>query len=373
MRQRLISIIALTLLMLVGIVRASHADDDASVRTVELTLHAAEPATPVLKYGLKPDRQELKPGNAAGLYYRAILGLPRLLPTGGQGDADNSPNEQLIDLLDEKPSEMSMDEARHVLTFFHDSIQEATIGARRNRCEWDIPVAEEGFETLLSELQGIRMLTRALALQARVQIRQSNYAEVIETLQTGLTMARHVSRSGTLLSTLVGVACAQLMLTEADGLLQSPDAPNLYWAVLSLGDRFVDKPAGLDSEMRWIEKYRIEQLAGGPISQQQAKQLASSMAEVMELLSEGSSSNNIIRTRVGPDEPLSRQMLFTLYSLNAYPVAKQQLIGRGYEGQMVEAMPVAQVVYSTSSSVTRRSCNSIAVPRNFPIRPRFAR
>jgi len=108
--------------------------------------------------------------------------------------------------------------------------------ARCNQCNWP-PFDPEPLPQNLSEY---RKLAYLLSLQARLQIAQGQYDQAVGTIQTGLAMARHVGKGPTLVQRLVSIAIAALMCGQLEQFVQSPDAPNLYWALQSLPKPFVD-------------------------------------------------------------------------------------------------------------------------------------
>jgi len=84
------------------------------------------------------------------------------------------------------------------------------------------------------------LLAFTLALQARLQIAQGQYDRAVGTIQTGLAMARHIGQGPTLVQRLVSIAIAALMCGQVEQFVQSPNAPNLYWALQGLPRPFID-------------------------------------------------------------------------------------------------------------------------------------
>jgi len=79
-----------------------------------------------------------------------------------------------------------------------------------------------------------------LALQMRLQIARGQFDEAIGTVRAGFAMAKHLDASHTFLHGLFGVGIGGLMCGQLEQFVQSPNAPNLYWALRALPRRFID-------------------------------------------------------------------------------------------------------------------------------------
>ncbi len=302
------------------------------LRIVSLELHPAKPPFPVLKYRLLPDVRDQQDGNAALRYYRAIVTMQqRGIRDADEPDSVFSLFEKFGDSLDTFP----VDHARNMLNHHASALREVARGARRKRCEWDIPFAEDGFATLLPESQEMRILARVLAIKARVEIIDGDYAAAAETLRTGFAMSRHIAEDSVLVNSMIGVGVAKTMLVDVEHFVQANDSPNLYWALSALGSPLIDLSTSLDNERLWMhaEIPHVSKLATTTLSKAQAQELKAGLSRMMEWLGDA-----------GTDGTLAEEMKLTAYSMLAYPKAKVALIGRGYDAETVEAMPVAQAV-----------------------------
>jgi hypothetical protein len=70
-------------------------------------------------------------------------------------------------------------------------------------------------------------------------VQDKRFDKAVQSMQTGLAMARHVADSPILIQALVGTAIANLMLQPAEEWIGSPDSPNLYWALAVLPQPFI--------------------------------------------------------------------------------------------------------------------------------------
>jgi hypothetical protein len=83
-------------------------------------------------------------------------------------------------------------------------------GAARTRCDWAVGLGR-GFELPFSHGDGARVLSSLACLRARLRLEEGRPAEAVEDLVAALTLARHVSRDGTLDSLKAGYALERLL------------------------------------------------------------------------------------------------------------------------------------------------------------------
>jgi hypothetical protein len=313
------------------------------VRVVKLSVSPAARPVPVMKYRLLPTDRELVPGNAAALYYRAIV---HLLNNRRQLVGKTADKKMLAardgEWLELPPDKLPQADVRRALEGWSSAIEEATLGARRTQAIWDLPLREQGIETLLPEIQEMRTLARLLALKTKLAMADKKYDEAADALETMMQLGQHVSTSGTLISSLVGVACDSIALNEAEFWIGSPDSPNLYWALTALRNPPIDMAAGLESEHYWVGSSLpyVELLSTSVLSAEQGRELARAIGQFMGLAVE----NPTLELLPGLKLPVPADAVMLLPALATYPSAKRELIARGRPAAEVERMPVAQVV-----------------------------
>ena len=296
---------------------------------IELTVSAAPRPEDVLRYRFAPRFGELSEGNAAALYYRAIVELQGAAVAGV--DVRQGMN-QVSAWLELPPDELPIDEAKRQIDRHRRELKEIHIGARRRDAHWDIPLDEEGAMTLLTEVQEIRNLARLLALETRVAVLEGDYEAASTSLETLMTMGRHVGESGSLISMFVGLAVYNLSLREIEHWVDQPDSPNTYWALTRLPGPVGDLPAVLETENRMIAGTfpALEQLETSILSKPQAEELTTILQEMISMDASASA--------------LPAELSIVSLGLRVYPVAKRQLIESGLDVGLVEAMPVTQVI-----------------------------
>ena len=133
--------------------------------------------------------------NAALHYWQAFAGLPRLDDTQARklGDGLTMP-------LD--------DDARAWVNATSDSLRELHYGAALPNCAWGISF-EDGFFAVMHHTRAARRLANLMTLRIRIAFDEVRVPEAVGDALAMLTMARHLSTDGTLLSWLVGGAIEQ--------------------------------------------------------------------------------------------------------------------------------------------------------------------
>jgi hypothetical protein len=210
----------------------------------KLVLKAARSPSPVLRYPLLPELRSQQPGNAVEHYRKAqelirnelgsSAGYDRRLERWRAVPLTRFPKAEVRAFFDQAP----------------ETFKEIALGARSEGCDWG--VAEElrknGIFTELAGQQELREFINLLDVRARLELAEGSWPQALHTVQTGLTMGRHVAESPTLISALIGVAVSQIMLNRLQEVMQQPDVPNLYWALTDLPQPFIDLHRGLQGE-----------------------------------------------------------------------------------------------------------------------------
>ncbi len=129
--------------------------------------------------------------NAALKYWQAFSTMPKLDEKFQPGDVGTMP-------LDAKTKELVASAAY--------SLEQLHYGAALPRCAWGISLEEDGIRTLLPECQAARNLTALARLRIRLRFGEGKTAEAVDDAVDALTLGRHVSRDGTLIAVLVGIA-----------------------------------------------------------------------------------------------------------------------------------------------------------------------
>jgi hypothetical protein len=184
-------------------------------------LNAVAPPTQASKYSLAIDPKEKRPGNAAMFYMRAAL---LLSPTRADQfdkayDAQQAKNQAQFNQLAAPLSDGGG---------FYDELQMAS---ERQECDWNTGIEERGFNTLLPELNSMRMLANSLSVQAGYQMGQGKIDDSLATIRVMYQMGQDVAKGPVLVNGLVGVGITALTDGRLIDLMGRADSPNLYWAL----------------------------------------------------------------------------------------------------------------------------------------------
>ena len=328
------------LAMVVGSLMYVQSASAVDVTTVELTVSPAVAPKPSLKYRLQTALMDQSIGNAATLYLRAMIMLKDNATL-----RDAATQDKIANFLEMPLSELPRKEVHGILDQAKSVIHEATLGSRRSTCDWELPLREEEnpYMILLPEMQEIRVIGRLLALQARMQIAEKRFDEALDTIRVGLTMGRHATEAPLLINGLVGVSIARIMITQVQELERAPGAPNLYWAVTTLPENFIDFRRALETEgamvsvifpqLRGIEKAERTDAQW----QEDWSKFQISLATLEPLVSNGGQKDDW-------REVTGQIAAKTWLALTAYPKAKAGLLEFGYNAKQIESMPVGKAI-----------------------------
>ena len=198
----------------------------------KLKIHPKDEPSPALRYTLFPDTRELVHGNAAQTYYRAFS--PDWMSFRNNKEYTDNQDKWLscpLSALDENKI--------RIPSGFLDQIHDAT---RKSYCDWDMyaKLRKDGFNMLLPDLQAMREISKALALDCRLQLKKGNIDKAMLDVKAGLTLSHHLGSGPTLIQGLVAIAAGSMMFPRLDEILQQEKAPNLYWALASLPRPLLD-------------------------------------------------------------------------------------------------------------------------------------
>ncbi|NQT12187.1 MAG: hypothetical protein HQ582_05540 [Planctomycetes bacterium] len=306
---------------------------DAKLEVIELAIRPAQPPRLALRYSLLPGYLEQTPGNAVPIYAKAFTWLG--VNVGGEKW------DKIRKWLDTPLESLPRGEVRKELERYSEALGYVDIAARRERCDWDAPVREEGrnvFGILLPEVQSARTAAWLVALRARLQIAEKNYDAAVASLRTGYAMARHVAKQPFLVSGLVGTSMVGTMNGQLQAMLAQPDVPNMYWAITALPHPMIDLRPSLEFEAAAVylmfpemEPSKRCDLSPTEWSAIVPKAL-STFAELDERLRDGKSAT------------VSEKEGFVTEALKALPHAKADLIAAGHPKEKVEAMAPGEAV-----------------------------
>lgn len=296
---------------------------------IRLTVQPADEPRPALKYQLLPSILDRTEGDAAALYYLAMTFTTR--------EHTNKMRDRIRVWIKTPPKklleELPVDEARRVLSGYSAALRHIELAARRETCDWGLPIRTDGYNITLPSLGRYKELARVLAVKARLEIAEGRYEQAVRTLSTGYGMARHLAEGPTLVHDLVGVAITSLMSEQVQELIQSEGSPNMYWALASLPRPVVSLREAMDYESSslYMAYPQLRGLADKQLSPEQWRAMTDEFAKIRDMIH-------------GEPSGTSAKLFMTAWAIKLYPEAKQSLISKGRMREQVEAMPVQQVI-----------------------------
>ncbi len=207
----------------------------AAGRDVELVLHPQKASAAVGKFSLLPPESAKVDGDAVPLYEKAIKALP-----------DKGGDDQIRKWVDMPIDQMPLDQVEEVLSKHMDSLRAVAKAAKCRQCDW--PEWKPGLE--VGDLSEYRRLAFVVRLWARMEIADKGYEGAILALQTGFGMARHLGQAPTIMQVLVGTAIGGVTCRQVGEFVGGEDAPNLYPALASLPNPFVQIEKAIETERK---------------------------------------------------------------------------------------------------------------------------
>jgi hypothetical protein len=285
------------------------------------------------RYRLAPDSLDMKTANAAPLLMRAAL-------VERQVSQRWTPKQETKWLYSELPrEEAALQEVRTFLGHYSPMLSLVDQAAHCTYCDWGFPPMT--IQTIpdlpLGEIQAMRQVAGFLALRYRLQVHDNKLDEALQTLCTGLALARHVGNSDFLIQDLVGVAIATIFLGKVEEFIQLPGAPNLYWALTQLPTPLVDCRRSIRQEMNTFARSfpQLRKLTRGPMSVEQVNQIADQMIAGLRAVSGDQGAS---------DPYWSGRLGVATLSIKLFPEAKKALLDQGLTAEQIQAMPSLQVV-----------------------------
>jgi hypothetical protein len=296
--------------------------------TVRLAVSATPEPRPALRYWLLPDPAELRPGNAAIHYYKA-LGFVEL-PNPLENFSD-----QLAAWQDLPLDQLPLAEVDQCLAQCRTLFAELDRAARCDHCRWDDHLREEGMNALLPHVQRMRGVARLVILRARAHLARGDHEAAIGAVQTLLAMALHTAAGETMIHDLVGMALVQSAVQPLEELIGSPGAPNLYWALTVLPRPLVSVRQGLAMERHLVDFSfpQLRELERRVFTAEEALELAAGIEQL---------STGVVDGQKGV--PLEARARLLAMSVAAFAPARAALLAAGRKAEELDRMPMLQVV-----------------------------
>ena len=216
----------------------------SSLPWIELNIKPSNAAKSDQQIKLLPENNQQTDDDAVPLYQKAIESFP-----------DNFSSKQFSEWRKTTPDQLPTQEVQSELKKLKPTLDLVTQATRCKECNWPIVKPEEAQQQLLDELKIYRHFAFALDVQAIIQIYQGQYDQAIETIKTGFTMSKNLGDAPSLVQAMVGISIGGLNLIRIETLIQSDNAPNLYWALKDLPQPLTNVTKAIKVETDNLKNY----------------------------------------------------------------------------------------------------------------------
>lgn len=302
---------------------------------IRLRLKPAAAPIPALRYQLLPTLEEINPGNPIQSYLGCFMEENQFF--FGKSAVDNRIKWEKMSLKDlplKELAEFGYGKGRE------GPLTKADYAARLNTVDWQIlpRLKIEGYKLLLPELQQLRVLAVCLKIRFRVEVAEGRVEDALGTAKTMFAMARHLGQHPTVIGGLVGTAVAGLALGPLEELMDQPDCPNLYWALINLSRPLIDTRSGFQSE-RYILQHATEFLnETEPMTNAQLDQALEKLRVLIQM-------TNLNQTIPGMNEDLGTWIEAQARDEKRVEAARTHLIELGLSPEKVKTFPARQVLF----------------------------
>jgi hypothetical protein len=193
---------------------------------------------------LWPDPLTYTRDNAATLYLAAMVQLPPY-PT------EEEQVELMVRLMDATPETLDGAEAEKYLAPFASALRTIEPATSRPRAVWDRPWPEQGYHTSL-DLAPMREIAKALRLRGNLHLSRGDTDRAVDGIRQVFVMAAHVGDhdEAVLIEGLVGIGIASMGAYHVKVVIEQPETPSLYHALMALPDPLFQLRTWVEMEHR---------------------------------------------------------------------------------------------------------------------------
>ncbi|MGL6076420.1 MAG: hypothetical protein ACRC8S_19885 [Fimbriiglobus sp.] len=312
-------------------------------RVIDRTYSIAAAPMPAFKYELLPSVKDRKPGNAALAYMQAFA----LRPETPRDPAESKKLAEKMQAWEELPTEkLPKAELTEFLTPYRPLFRKLDEAARMAQYDsQEQTPGQDRIPQILSNLQNFREMMRLLSFRFRLEVIEGKTDEAFRSLQTMTQMAKHVGESGSAIGGMVGFAITSMTHERLETFLAMPEAPNLYWALASLPQPFIDQRMILDGERQFSLSFvpGLAEMEAGIVSEETANR---ALRDVPAYLGGANTSPDY---KPSPLEAVGFSAMVALQG----PAAKEDLAAKGWKKADLEKMPNAQAIILRAVSIHR--------------------
>jgi hypothetical protein len=207
--------------------------------TIKLRLAPNDYLRPASRAHLLPEYAESLPGNPVQMFLRCFMEQTVFF---GQAESEQRDKWNAAP-LNELPLKVKNYGGRLISRDMFDA-------ARMTHVDWQLWyfIRRDGFNTLLPDAQKMRHMASTMKTRVRSDIAFGTSSEAIHTLKTMFGLARTFESHPTIIGQLIGIAIGTIAIDAIEELMQKPDSPNLYWALVDLPHPFLSLRMGMEGE-----------------------------------------------------------------------------------------------------------------------------
>ncbi len=304
-----------------GPARAADRPQRKTITTRTLQISAAPEPRFALQYRFETAYLDQEAGNAAFLYQTAV---GQMMQTNSGDQAID--RDTLSQWYREPIESLPLEKVRRAIARFEQSFRLLETAIRRQRCTWEYPIRKGSIPYVSPLLNEYRTLSRLIAIRAKLEMHGGDMDAALKTMRMGISLARDVGAGPDYIQHLVGLGMAAGTVRQLEGWVQSPNAPNLYWALTTLPRPLVDVRPAIQTESQALlaEVPELRRLEDSVLSNEQ----------VLDLWTRAASWAGYGDGRPGNVLDKSRDVATAMAQ---YPRAKAALLEQGYPVEKVEA------------------------------------
>jgi hypothetical protein len=320
------------------------------VTVIRMTVTPAAEPVPALKHRFVARSIDLKPGNAAPYYYRAIMESSQLM----QNLRDKFKEDEELSRwygtgmnatsISELPLEKMRDANRLIDGHIDGNLTDAII---RRECDWELGIEEirgvEIISFLLPEFQKSRELARMVSLRTRLAIAERRYGEAIDSMRMNYRLGRDVAKPPLIVCGLIGIAIQEITNGTLIELIAAPDSPNLYWPLSALPDPLVDMQPATRFELDFGPRM-LPFIHHAETSKRASEEWNRLFTQAIRDLRHVSDPSDLIDLAPVVDNDVAAGLTATAAGLLGYSHAKAQLVAQGMDREQLDKMAVGQVM-----------------------------
>ncbi len=285
---------------------------------VPLTVTAASPPKPALKYPLLPELRELQPGNQIPAYYRCFFEQHNLFHNKESFDQQQK-------WLEAPLSDLAKDAA--LADYAAAVAKQAEYASRLDTVDWQLTnqARADGAGILLPDVHSMRMLIRVLKIRARAEIARGEMDTAAHTIQTMFALSRTFNEHPFVIGQLVGIALTAITLSVVEEFIQQPGAPNLFWSLAALPSPFIDLRKASQGEKMMLSKEFQGLRTATPILDADLRKLLKTLTLFVRLETDGKQAPSVYYTKKAENPEAVTAARTTLASFGHSPAELAKL------------------------------------------------